>query len=1012
MNPQNLLQSDNLVTTIIKQLFGGYLNNEGKQTWDSYTYNRNFGTTNTFLKQKILNASKGLLGPGAGGLVGTLFGNMLVPDDLQTGRLSSFGQDFISNRGQTFSNNIMNYTDAVYRRTRNKDDKNIRSVLNRQFYRAYYDLTMQGRSDKQRNDAVENAMKSQPLSLPFWAKTLIDPTQIERTVQNISQTQKDIIQKQRRRNPLGTDSLKRAKNLGSKVLQMSMQANSRALGITKGKDGKDIASYAGFTAGAVSQLSKVLAEATDVVGGNLPQGELENSLQKFKEKVQKTTKALMPLRDVFGQDIKAMVTTLQAVSNQPIGRLSQQRIKSISGQIAQVMRANPGLSAGDIAKSGQALQALGARYGLSQTGVISMGQAGIRYAGFMSDNTLTPWGMTRDYYRGQVGKDMVSAEASQDKERSAQAYAVWAQYQKARGEDYSLDTFKKLQRQSIREGKSTQQFIFGLDAMKGITNLSQLQQRAYSSGFYKIAKTADFSDVGMQAQIKNSIQENWRRVQQNRFSAGADKNKVMDFILNSKDPAAINRALDAQDFASLSAADQKRIGTEANFRAIQIMANSSEQFRQRAITHNKSLQTQEAKEQSAFLAQVLNGEDGGGSTTFMDIYKKIVNKATDGTQGQKNVAARMLKQFNTILGDKGINALKNKSATQQSKYSMLMKTGLKQGMLGDSQFRDRFNKALTADTKNKQLADAELLTYVMANGDRDNLKKLQDKLFEKDSKGVIKNLKEDGKAFIKDYNDRITAAKEKKGNKQLTQLQLSGISKQMSQQMSLQSAADKWAKENKPDTYKSMSTKAKVEAFTRQSEEGKKFDSKYVGTLVKRKEGQSDQDYAIRRQSLIDYTQATGDPGDKDKYIREKRNLLYKEILGQQKYNQLANDHINLNGSNDTASGINQKALKKAGVSQQNIRRLKKVQKHYWDRFVSKPGQTQDDTQKYITDKYTNRQNQTQYRIARARELSKISDMKVASSDTGLKATLDNLTSVLNALTGFLQQWKGKGSGS
>jgi hypothetical protein len=41
-------------------------------------------------------------------------------------------------------------------------------------------------------------------------------------------------------------------------------------------------------------------------------------------------------------------------------------------------------------------------------------------------------------------------------------------------------------------------------------------------------------------------------------------------------------------------------------------------------------------------------------------------------------------------------------------------------------------------------------------------------LFEKDSKGVIKNLKEDGKTFIKDYNDRIADAKEAKGGKELT----------------------------------------------------------------------------------------------------------------------------------------------------------------------------------------------------------------------------------------------------
>jgi hypothetical protein len=47
----------------------------------------------------------------------------------------------------------------------------------------------------------------------------------------------------------------------------------------------------------------------------------------------------------------------------------------------------------------------------------------------------------------------------------------------------------------------------------------------------------------------------------------------------------------------------------------------------------------------------------------MDIYRKTVDRAANGTQGQKNVASKVLEQFNTILGDKGINALKDKSAT-------------------------------------------------------------------------------------------------------------------------------------------------------------------------------------------------------------------------------------------------------------------------------------------------------------------------------------------------------------
>lgn len=93
----------------------------------------------------------------------------------------------------------------------------------------------------------------------------------------------------------------------------------------------------------------MLSNASDVLGNT---NDIKSAIDNFKERVRSTTQALMPLRDIFGNDLNGMMNMLQNVTGQNISQLSSGTINAISTRMADMARYAPGVSTGQMASMG------------------------------------------------------------------------------------------------------------------------------------------------------------------------------------------------------------------------------------------------------------------------------------------------------------------------------------------------------------------------------------------------------------------------------------------------------------------------------------------------------------------------------------------------------------------------------------------------------------------------------------------------------------------------------------
>ena len=1009
---EQVLQSGKILQPIISQLLGGIFSLKQEKEWTKYTYNKRYGTTNTFLQDQIQNISTGIFGQRIGPLMSKL-ASLAVPSDFSNENgLAPFDVGFISSKGQTLSNNFLNYTAAAYKKKFERD-KRLEKSLTKDFYTAYYNLTMQGKQQQEIENAINNAISSQPYSVPYFIKTLVDPSDIKSTTENITEAGKDLLQRERISSPLGTSALQKAQALRASMTSMVLDANLRAIGETRKIDPKtkketQIASYSGFTGKAVSQLSKILAQSTSVLQGDLNSGQIKRAVEEFQNSVQNTAKALMPLRDIFGQDIKAMITTLQSITAQPISRISPQRLQALSRDIVNAMRSNPQLTAGDIARSGKALQMLGMQAQLNQVGMLSARKAGIRFAHFMSNNNITPWGMTTDYFRGQIGKNIIDAQKSQDKQLVSQAFAIWKEEQ-TKDSPRTIQQFKSLLRASINRGQSTDDFIFGKVLNLGVKNRIDLQQRAMASGYYKSARQQDFSDVGVQGQLRDALRLQKRRAASNPYLGDADIDAVQKLILNGNS-RILNNIMMAQSFEKLGEEEKKAIGTAQNFKAIQAMTQNNQKLRSLTIYAAKTRQIQDTDEQLNFINSILNGKDGGGADAITDIYNNVTNKSKNKDSSNKNeqkIAYRLKQKFDAILGQNAIEKLqkiKKEDPQSSTMYQLMFRTGLQEGLLGDTQFQQRFKTALqkkqdsTSNANQKNLADAKLLVYTMSKGNAQSLKKVQEKWFIKDSSNNIIGFTKQGEQNFQWFNSNIA---QMKGNrKSLSVAQLAHIGRRLAEREASIDAADTWSKNQPTDIrnkYNDSSLQQRLIMFSTRSKIGKDTTSKFLSNLIKKEKDQTDQDFAIRKQALIDM--GIANLGGTD--IKDTALYRIKQLLGKDTYNKVED---RLTFKTDSLSGEDLLLIPK-----EKRQKFQKTYKAYYERQDAR----KQSGQKAVTDYVKNATNNVQYISQLTRVLGQQSPLRVSGSVSvkqGLQATLQNLNKVLQSLMGWLSSQKASGN--
>lgn len=420
-------------------------------------------------RQQVNNAAVGLLGPGLGNLVGALASDYLVGRDFtKTGTLQNRLSGLLAPGAGTYANAFqqMRQNQTMAMLTTNR--QTLGRDLKQDFFRNYYALTM-GKDLNDKKQAaqvqaqVDSAMANM-LSVPAALQFLFDPAQNERALQGIKNTQAGYLYWQQRSNPLSalgiggraTAGVDAAKQIGTRLTRMATDANRWILGRGKGQ------SFGGFGGGAVMELASILENASDVLGD--PQN-IKSSLDNFQKKVKATAQALAPLKDIFGQDIKAMVDMLQSTTGQNINQLTPSMIRSMSTNTVDMARYS-GATIAQIASANQKLFAQTAGYGGNTFTRVGGGLTGAYYTGLIAQGNA-PAGVHAAQYAGNTARAVASAQASAGVDWTAMAYGIW----KKKNPQGTIDDFMQKVRQNRDKSGSMMEAVIktaGVNSQQGL----------------------------------------------------------------------------------------------------------------------------------------------------------------------------------------------------------------------------------------------------------------------------------------------------------------------------------------------------------------------------------------------------------------------------------------------------------------------------------------------------------------------------------------------------------------
>lgn len=440
-------------------------------------------------RQHITNAARSMLGPGLGDLAGMLASDYIAGRDFtRTGLLQNRLSGLLAPGAGTYANAFqqMRQQQTMAMLTPNREA--IGRGLKQDFYRNYYALTMPAGSDIQAQ--VRSAMNN-PLSIPSALQFLFDPAQNERALQGIKNTQAGYLYWQQRRNAFGLGGPNAGKSaaqqIGKSLEGMAKNANAWILGKGTGTG------YGGFGGASVMQLASIMQNASDLLGDPT---QLEASLKQFQGKVQAIAKALAPLKDIFGQDIKAMVDMIQSTTGQNINQLTPAMIRSISTNTVDMARYS-GATVAQIASANQKLFAQTAGYGGTTFSRVGGGLTGAYYSGLIAQGNA-PAGVHAAQYAGNTARAVASAQASAGVDWTAMAYGLWQQ----RNQGKTIQDFMTEVRANRASGGT---MIDAVMATAGVRTQQGLLRGLNTAGYREALQSGQLTRLGVTQQYQMKL---------------------------------------------------------------------------------------------------------------------------------------------------------------------------------------------------------------------------------------------------------------------------------------------------------------------------------------------------------------------------------------------------------------------------------------------------------------------------------------------------------------------------
>lgn len=243
----------------------------------------------------------------------------------------------------------------------------------------------------------------------------------------------------------------------------------------------------------VAAIAANLTKDMDILantGGKVTRTQLKGTTDKFKKVLQEYSKALAPLKDVFGDDIASMLKTMESVTGSSMGSLGAGRVRQIATHIADNLASGKFTAEEFFIVNNQFKASLGATKGISRFTKQQSHMLAMDTLGGVNGGAI-PIGFDKKTFASNVARMNKAIATGGLAEIADLAYAGWTNAQNAKAKpgekvDTSIDAFKADIDRMTRDGKTS--YITALYKLGGnYTNQYAMRSnQAFAS--YRVAK--------------------------------------------------------------------------------------------------------------------------------------------------------------------------------------------------------------------------------------------------------------------------------------------------------------------------------------------------------------------------------------------------------------------------------------------------------------------------------------------------------------------------------------------
>lgn len=296
----------------------------------------------------------------------------------------------------------------------------------------------------------------------------------------------------------------------------------------------DRADYGGMNQGEVAALTAAITRDTDLLGDAdvSKAGSLKEATQKLKDRVKAYSEALAPLKDIFGDNVPAMLNTVEQITGQNIATMGVDRARDIARNLAD--RSSLGrYSMENIADMtrlmGQQMTAMGDRVPtLNKMNATTYAMTALD----MIRGGTMPGNITQAEFAQRMSNLVASSANSKGADYFDMAYAMY----KDANPDLTFNDFVTAINKRVDASGGKLNMLQAAMEMLGVQTLQDLTA-GMNSEAYRNSKREGFG-------MRLSLEENYRR-----YSADMRSQVMMDgtIRLSSDDTAVRGRIFDTAD---------------------------------------------------------------------------------------------------------------------------------------------------------------------------------------------------------------------------------------------------------------------------------------------------------------------------------------------------------------------------------------------------------------------------------------------------------------------------------